>query len=124
MSIKEKSVSLAQTPHTGVELRKLLDGCKGPESRQLRAIFRKAGKALDKKNVELAITCIEKRALERRIDDLKPKKKAKVVPDPNRRFVQIEHVQTARGIAHFQNTHKPRSGAMPMLDLNGTCLNL
>ena len=66
----------------------------------------------------------EKRALQQQIEELRPKKRIKVVPDQNRRFVQIEQVEVARGIAHFRETHKPRSGAKPVLELAETCLNL
>ena len=67
---------------------------------------------------------MEKRALQQQVEELKPKKRFKVVPDQNRRFVQIEQVQVARGTVYFQETHKPRSGAVPVLGIADTCLDL
>ena len=67
---------------------------------------------------------MEKRTLQQQVEELKPKKRLKVIPNQNRRFIQIKQVQVARGTMYFQETHKPRSGAVPVLDITDTYLDL
>ncbi len=54
--------------------------------REQQVVLRKAAKALDTKNTEIAILRLEKRALEQEIEDLRPKKKKKVAPEIGEAF--------------------------------------
>jgi 4-hydroxybenzoate polyprenyltransferase len=67
---------------------------KTPES---RILFRKIGKSLYNKNTTIALQDIKIQRLLAEIEGLQKKKKAQVVnPDPNDRFVDIEHIKRAK----------------------------
>ena len=57
--------------------------------------MRKVAKSINKKNTELAILQMEKKALKRQLEDLRPKKRVKVVLDKNKLFTQIKDVKKA-----------------------------
>src|SRR6185295_9850706 len=88
-----------RTPQGGQELRNQIARKRSSDSiltRDQREVVAKTAKALDAKNVEIAFLQKEKRALLQQIEDLKPKKKVKVVPDIGKRFVQIAQVQAVK----------------------------
>jgi hypothetical protein len=77
----------------------IFNGRQGPKNNDTRMLLRKAAKALDVKNVEIAAVQLGKKTLEQELVDLRPKK-VRVVTDPNRRFVQNETVPLAQSITY------------------------
>ena len=57
-----------------------------------RLLFRKIGRSLDGQNTKLATAEATIRKLEVEIDNLRPRKRAKVREDPNSRFVRIDQI--------------------------------
>jgi hypothetical protein len=125
---KQEKEGISQpTPRAGVELLKQLDLWRGKSEgsdRSKRSILRKAAKALDNKNFEIATLQHQKRALEQQLEDMKPKKRAKVVPNPNHRFVQLPQIQKAQQLAAAKLATGNRSQARQVLNLAETCLDL
>ena len=62
----------------------------------IRLLFRKISKTIDEQNTKLAKAEGVVRGLEAKIDNLQPKKRQKVEPGPNERFVRIEEVMKAK----------------------------
>ena len=62
----------------------------------VRLLFRKISKSIDEQNTKLAKAEGVVRGLEAKIDNLRPKKKQKVEPGPNERFVRIEDIMKAK----------------------------
>jgi hypothetical protein len=62
----------------------------------IRLLFRKISKSIDEQNTKLAKAEGVVRGLEAKIDNLQPKKKQKIEPGPNERFVRIEEVMKAK----------------------------
>jgi threonine aldolase len=84
--------------------------------RQFRSILRQAARSLDKKNIELANERHQKHLLEQQIEELKPKKKVKVVPSPNSRFVRLEQIQKAQKKAIARAAQITHSRARDILE--------
>jgi 4-hydroxybenzoate polyprenyltransferase len=61
-----------------------------------RRLFRRIGKGLDTRNTKIAAHEAKVRNLELQIEDLRPKKRAKVRKNPNKRLVQVVQVEEAR----------------------------
>lgn len=57
-----------------------------------RLLFRKIGRSIDGQNTKLAAAEATIRMLEVEIDNLRPRKRAKVREDPNSRFVRIDQI--------------------------------
>ena len=110
------------TPQGGKELRNLTLRSKrqvAPLARSQRAILQKAAKALDVKNTKIAFLQAEKRALERQVEDLRPKKKQKVIPTLGQRLVGIAQVQAVRQLAEIvQSIEGPKEDSpdIPLAD--------
>ena len=62
----------------------------------VRQLFSKMSKGLDSKNVMLATQEASIGQLEAQVSQLRPKKRQKVNPDPNSRFVRINEIRCAR----------------------------
>lgn len=122
--LKRKASICLPTPRSGVELLKHFDNGRGKSTRDTRMVVRKAAKSIDQKNTELAILQMEKKALKRELEDLRPKKRVKVVPDKNKLFVQIEDVKKAQAIAIAREKSKPRATTKRVISLMGTCIDL
>jgi hypothetical protein len=125
--IKEKASASFPTPYGGVELRKQIDEWRDgldEADRSKRLILRKAAKALDIKNVEIAILQDQKRHLELQLEDMKPKKRRKVEPDLGRRFVQVAQIQAVQQLAEVTGVHKNKKKGTDILDLDDACLDL
>ena len=67
---------------------------------------------------------MENKALEREVEDLRPKKKVKVVPDKNKAFVQIEEVKKAQAIAIAREKSKSCAATNAIISIKGTCIDL
>jgi hypothetical protein len=61
-----------------------------------RTLIQKITKALDAKNVDLAMQGQRIRSLEAQVKALQPRKKKKVKLDPNERFARIEQIMAAK----------------------------
>ena len=122
--VKKKAPVMLATPHGGADLRKMLGSQQGNLTRSTRAALRKAARALDLKDVKLATVHMETKILKQQIEDLKPKKRAKVIPDPNRRFVKLDQVRVAQAKAIAREKSNTRSKASETYSLAGTCLKL
>ena len=123
VSEKPKEVGLPfRTPQGGQELRNQVAKKSGSNSaltRAQREVVAKAAKALDAKNVEIAFLRKEKRAHLEQIENIKPKKKVKVVPDIGRRFVQIAQIQAVQQLAEVTGVHKRKENDSPEVDYSG-----
>jgi len=89
---------LLETPRAGVDIRKqvtLLRARQSPTKRAEHLVPRKFMKALDMKNVLIADLQYKIKSLEQVIRRLRPKKRAKVTANPNKRFVGLPEVQLA-----------------------------
>ena len=62
----------------------------------VRLLFRKIGKSLDDQNSRIAASENIVRGLEARIETLQPKKKRKIEPGPNERFIKIDEIIKAK----------------------------
>ena len=62
----------------------------------VRQLFSKISKGLDTKNVTLALQEANIGELESEITRLRPRKRQKVIPDPNSRFIRIDDIQRSR----------------------------
>jgi len=62
----------------------------------VRLLFRKIGKSLDDQNNKIAASENIVRGLEARIETLQPKKKRKIEPGPNERFIKIDEIMKAK----------------------------
>jgi 4-hydroxybenzoate polyprenyltransferase len=122
--LKRKASICLPTPRGGGELLKHFNNGRGKSTRDTRMVVRKAAKSIDQKNTELALLQMEKKALERQLEDLRPKKRVKVVPEKNKLFAQIKDVKKAQAIAIAREKSKPRATAKGVISLRGTCLNL
>ena len=72
---------------------------RGAQSVRSRLLVRKIGKSLDAKAIEIAQRDQRIKALELEVEQLRPKKRMKVVPDPNERFVGIQHIARVQASA-------------------------
>jgi hypothetical protein len=61
-----------------------------------RLLFRKICKGLDEQNVQISINATKIQKLEAQNQRLQPKKRARVIEDPNSRFVRIDQIKTAQ----------------------------
>jgi hypothetical protein len=62
----------------------------------VRLLFRKISKSLDDQNNKIAASKNIVRGLEARIETLQPKKKRKIEPGPNERFIKIDEIMKAK----------------------------
>ena len=67
---------------------------------------------------------MKNKALKREVEDLRLKKKVKVVPDKNKAFIQIEEVKKAQAIAITREKSKPRAATNAIISIKGTCIDL
>jgi hypothetical protein len=61
-----------------------------------RLLFRKICKGLDEQNVQISLNATKILQLEAQNQHLQPKKRARVVEDPNSRFVRIDQIKEAQ----------------------------
>jgi 4-hydroxybenzoate polyprenyltransferase len=61
-----------------------------------RTLLNKVSKALDDKNLRLAIQSAKIQSLRARVDKLQPRKKKAVKLDPNDRFARIGHIMATK----------------------------
>lgn len=126
-AVADESAAALATPSDGKQLRKSLGHLRGMRGRQpalAREAIRKASKALDKKNRELAEAEMQKRALEEQIANLRPKKRQKVDISPNKRFASLGHIQLAQAKARAAAQSIPGSPDTLVEGLSGTCIDL
>jgi hypothetical protein len=115
-----------RTPQGGQELRNLAAKARARHSaftRAQRDVLSKAARALDTKNVQIMILERKKRALTERIEDLRPKKKTKVVPDVGRRFVQIAQIEAIQQLAEYSDGNRVISDEREEIELSGACID-
>lgn len=62
----------------------------------VRLLFRKVAKSLDAQNTKLAESQLKIKRLEQRLEITKPRKKAKVIENPNSRFIKIAEIMETR----------------------------
>ncbi len=86
-------------------------------------VLRKAAKALDTKNMEIALLRLEKRSLEQEIEDLRPKKKKKVAVEMGRRFVQIAQVSAVQQLSEVIRGNENTTGGKPEIDISDSFLS-
>lgn len=67
---------------------------------------------------------MEKKALERELEELRPTNRVKVVTDKNKLFAQIEDVKKAQAVAIACEKSKPRATTKRVISLRGTCIGL
>jgi hypothetical protein len=86
------------TPRGSHHVRKMVRGLL--DQKQIdpttRLLFRKICKGLDDQNTQISLNAIKIRNLEAQNRRLQPRKKAKVIEDPNNRFVRIEQIMEAK----------------------------
>ncbi|OAQ58123.1 transposase [Pochonia chlamydosporia 170] len=89
---------LLKTPQRGSEIHQLFHDIIEPQQQDptARQLFRKIRKGIDKKNMQLVKAEREIQQLKHQIEAYKPRKKQKVVHDPNKKFVNIKDVEKAR----------------------------
>lgn len=85
--------------------------------RGFRMLRSKAASALDKVVAENAILRFQKKELEQQVEDLRPKKRQKVVPTEGAGFVRIEQIQAARIAARAKETYRAFETAGEMLEI-------
>ncbi len=108
----------------GKEIRAIAIQLKGPHRSLEQLALRKAAKALDAKTTQIAFMQLEKRALEQQVEDLKPKKKRRVVPDIGRRFVQVAQINGAiEQLAEVTGVNKNTKEGTEEIDVSGTFLH-
>lgn len=72
---------------------------RGLQSARSRLLIRKIGKGLDANALAIAQRDQKIRSLELEIERLKPQKRMRVIPDPNKRFVEIQQIGRAQAEA-------------------------
>jgi len=102
----------------------MLDVQQGGLTRCIRAALQKAAKALDVKDVKLTTVYMENKLLKQKIEDLKLKKRAKVIPDPNRQFINLDQIQAAQAKAAAREKLNTRLKATETHSLAGTYIKL
>jgi len=106
--IKDLPPILLQTPKGGVDVRKradILRKRRSPTYRTQGLFIRKLMKALDMKNTEIADLQYKIRGLEQVIKRLRPKKRAKVEVNPNKRFVELPEVKLVQAKVRAAQRH-------------------
>ncbi len=87
-----------RTPWKKIERRDYVDalatGLSHPSTRRL--LWRKVEKVIDEKDYQLALLGQENEALKVRLEGSTTVRRKKVVPDPNRKFVNIEQIHRAQ----------------------------
>ena len=96
--IKYVPLLLLQTPQRGLDIKKqaiILKKHYNPTKRSKRLFIRKLSKGMNKKNIQ--ITNLERKVkyLEMVIRRLRPKKRAKVIPNNNKYFMGIKEAKKA-----------------------------
>lgn len=117
-----KVPDIFDTPSGGRQLRKSLERLRGPlelQGRDLRVLLRKAAKALDKKNCELAEGQLQRNALELQVKRYQPKRRQKVEVDPNKRFANLGHIQAAQAKAKAKLALRKRQSDGAIEELSG-----
>lgn len=80
-----------------------------------RVLFRKISKAWDKRDFVIAQHEQRIKQLEARVADLKPKKRRKVIPSPNSKFVDIQAIYKAQKEAGDRDTDVEVSSSIYVL---------
>ena len=94
--IKGVPLLLLQTPQGGLDIRKqaiILKKHHSPTKRSKRLFIRKLNKGMNKKNIQIANLERKIKYLEIVIRRLRPKKRAKVIPDNNKYFVGMKEAK-------------------------------
>ncbi|OAQ57469.2 transposase [Pochonia chlamydosporia 170] len=89
---------LLQTPQRGSQIFDYIPQLLRPKDIDptARQLFRKIRKGIDDKNMQLVEAEQKIQSLQRQIDHQKPRKKRKVIHDPNRKFANIKDVEKTR----------------------------
>ncbi len=101
-TFQRRSRDLLKTPRHSSHISKIGNTvfCKSTSRSTARLLFRKIGRVIDSQNTAITTQKETIRLLEEKIEQLKPKRRSKVIPDPNSRFVRIQQiVATKRRIA-------------------------
>jgi hypothetical protein len=95
---KEQDSSLLKTPRSSVQLRRALEAVPATATQDptVRLLFRKIGSRLDSQNFEMEKQNREICVLQREREEYLPKRRKKVVYNPNAEFAKIPAIKKAR----------------------------
>ena len=110
--MKDLPPILLQTPQGGADVRKRADILRKRSRPTHRVFIHKLMKALDMKNTRIADLEYKVRSLEQVIKRLRPKKRARVEVNPNKRFVELPQVKAAQAKARAAQRHTNDLGAI------------
>ncbi|VTT65788.1 unnamed protein product, partial [Fusarium fujikuroi] len=116
---KEQDLSLLKTPRSSVQLRQAL----GQVPASATLLFRKIGSQLDRYNFDIERQNREISVLQRENEENRPKRRKKVVYNPNAEFVKIPAIKKAR--EQMWKTLQPERTAnkVKKLKLEDLCTN-
>ncbi|KAH7459443.1 hypothetical protein FOMA001_g19978 [Fusarium oxysporum f. sp. matthiolae] len=95
---KEQDSSLLKTPRSSVQLRQALEHVPASVTQDstVRLLFRKIGSQLDRHNFEIEKQNREITILQRENEENRPKRRKKVIYNPNTEFAKIPAIKKAR----------------------------
>ncbi|VZI12504.1 unnamed protein product, partial [Fusarium fujikuroi] len=95
---KEQDLSLLKTPRSSVQLRQALGQVPASATQDptVRLLFRKIGSQLDRHNFDIERQNREISVLQRENEENRPKRRKKVVYNPNAEFAKIPAIKKAR----------------------------
>ncbi|EGU74273.1 hypothetical protein FOXB_15216 [Fusarium oxysporum f. sp. conglutinans Fo5176] len=95
---KEQDSSLLKTPRSSVQLRQALEYVPASVTQDstVRLLFRKIGSQLDRYNFEIEKQNREITILQRENEEHRPKRRKKVIYNPNAEFAKIPAIKKAR----------------------------
>ncbi|TXB97432.1 hypothetical protein FocTR4_00011486, partial [Fusarium oxysporum f. sp. cubense] len=95
---KEQHSSLLKTPQSSVQLRRALDlvPASATQDPTIRLLFRKIGSQLDRHNFNIEQQNRQISVLQRENEENRPKRRKKVIYNPNAEFAKIPAIKKAR----------------------------
>ncbi|KAK2670424.1 hypothetical protein RAB80_012846 [Fusarium oxysporum f. sp. vasinfectum] len=95
---KEQDSSLLKTPRSSIQLRRALEAVPATATQHptVRLLFRKIGSQLDSQNFEMEKQNREICVLQREREEYFPKRRKKVIYNPNAEFAKIPVIKKAR----------------------------
>ncbi|CCT63413.1 related to transposase [Fusarium fujikuroi IMI 58289] len=122
---KEQDLSLLKTPRSSVQLRQALGQVPASATQDptVRLLFRKIGSQLDRHNFDIERQNREISVLQRENEENRPKRRKKVVYNPNAEFAKIPAIKKAR--EQMWKTLQPERTAnkVKKLKLEDLCTN-
>jgi hypothetical protein len=93
-----EDLTLLHTPHSSVQMRHAFSVISPALSydRSIRLFLAKVGRGLDNQNTKIISLDRDIYLLNHQIEEMKPKKRKKITPNPNAKFVKVEDVYKAR----------------------------